>query len=224
MIRRKTLKAAVWLGVGLALATCQESKESPPDAPADVAADSGPGADDGAAADDATTVPADSGAQDVASGTADVPVGQDAGPDAAVAVDSGQFDGVAADDVAADSGVADSGVADGGVADGGVADSGPGDSGAGDSGAGDSSLADSGAGSGDGAAADAAADGASPGTDVAASGDGDGCKFPAVACPGAAMPAWKLEDKHPKSGGFKTTYGLEKFVGKVTVLALLSGW
>ena len=36
------------------------------------------------------------------------------------------------------------------------------------------------------------------------------------------MPGWKLEDMHPKSAGFGKTYGLEKFVGKVTLLALLS--
>jgi hypothetical protein len=41
---------------------------------------------------------------------------------------------------------------------------------------------------------------------------------------GAEMPAWKLEDFQPKSTGFKKIYGLEAFKGKVTVVALLSGW
>lgn len=43
-------------------------------------------------------------------------------------------------------------------------------------------------------------------------------------CVGADMPTWKLEDFQPKSPGFKKTYGLDGFKGKVTVVALLSGW
>ncbi len=43
-------------------------------------------------------------------------------------------------------------------------------------------------------------------------------------CVGAPMPTWKLEDFQPKSPGFKKTYGLDGFKGKVTVVALLSGW
>jgi hypothetical protein len=43
-------------------------------------------------------------------------------------------------------------------------------------------------------------------------------------CVGSEMPTWKLEDFQPKSSGFKKTYGLEAFKGKVTVVALLSGW
>jgi len=43
-------------------------------------------------------------------------------------------------------------------------------------------------------------------------------------CIGAEMPAWQLEDFQPKSPGFRKTYGLSAFKGKVTVVALLSGW
>lgn len=43
-------------------------------------------------------------------------------------------------------------------------------------------------------------------------------------CVGSEMPTWKLEDFQPKSSGYRTTYGLEAFRGKVTVVALLSGW
>lgn len=43
-------------------------------------------------------------------------------------------------------------------------------------------------------------------------------------CVGSEMPTWKLEDFQPKSTGFKKIYGLEGFKGKVTVVALLSGW
>jgi hypothetical protein len=43
-------------------------------------------------------------------------------------------------------------------------------------------------------------------------------------CVGAPMPTWKAEDFQPKSSGFKKIYGLEAFKGKVTVVALLSGW
>lgn len=43
-------------------------------------------------------------------------------------------------------------------------------------------------------------------------------------CVGAPMPTWKLEDFQPKSPSFKKTYGLDGFKGKVTVVALLSGW
>ena len=46
----------------------------------------------------------------------------------------------------------------------------------------------------------------------------------AAQCVGAAMPTWKLEDVQPKSAQYKQVYGLSGFVGKVTVLALLSGW
>lgn len=43
-------------------------------------------------------------------------------------------------------------------------------------------------------------------------------------CIGAEMPSWQLEDFQPKSPGFKKVYGLSAFKGKVTVVALLSGW
>jgi hypothetical protein len=43
-------------------------------------------------------------------------------------------------------------------------------------------------------------------------------------CKGAAYPAFALEDFQPKSAGFKTKYGLAKFTGKVTVVALHMGW
>jgi hypothetical protein len=43
-------------------------------------------------------------------------------------------------------------------------------------------------------------------------------------CIGSEMPTWMLEDFQPKSPGFKKTYGLSSFMGKVTVVALLSGW
>jgi hypothetical protein len=43
-------------------------------------------------------------------------------------------------------------------------------------------------------------------------------------CVGSDMPTWKLEDFQPKSTRYRTTYGLDAFKGKVTVVALLSGW
>ncbi len=41
---------------------------------------------------------------------------------------------------------------------------------------------------------------------------------------GAAAPVYQLDDVHPLSCGFKATYGLEAFKGKVTVAALWAGW
>lgn len=43
-------------------------------------------------------------------------------------------------------------------------------------------------------------------------------------CIGSEMPSWALEDFQPKSSRYRTTYGLPVFKGKVTVVALLSGW
>ena len=43
-------------------------------------------------------------------------------------------------------------------------------------------------------------------------------------CPGAETPSWQLADFQPKSAKNGTTYGLEAFRGKVTVVALFSGW
>lgn len=52
------------------------------------------------------------------------------------------------------------------------------------------------------------------------------CKNPSLpmTCPGAAAPAFALEDFQPKSARFGQSYGLEAFKGKVFILAMLSGW
>lgn len=47
---------------------------------------------------------------------------------------------------------------------------------------------------------------------------------PDKTCVGATMPTWQLQDFQPKSPRYGNTYGLEAFKGKVTVVALLSGW
>ncbi len=73
------------------------------------------------------------------------------------------------------------------------------------------------------ATADAAGSDAVTAGDVATADGNAGCKHPAQ-CVGAAMPTWKLTDVQPKSTKYKQVYGLSGFVGKVTVLALLSGW
>lgn len=51
----------------------------------------------------------------------------------------------------------------------------------------------------------------------------DACQ-PDPTAVGAAMPDWQLEDFQPQSDGFGTTYGLEAFEDKVTVVALLASW
>jgi hypothetical protein len=53
--------------------------------------------------------------------------------------------------------------------------------------------------------------------------DAAGC-ISGKTCIGDEMPTWQLEDFQPKSSRYRTTYGLEAFRGKVTVVALLSGW
>ena len=71
----------------------------------------------------------------------------------------------------------------------------------------------------------------SPGDDPIDLAGGDTAVTPATCsddlsmlCPGAETPTWQLADFQPKSAKNGTTYGLEAFRGKVTVVALLSGW
>ncbi|MBK7400148.1 MAG: hypothetical protein IPJ34_28810 [Myxococcales bacterium] len=42
--------------------------------------------------------------------------------------------------------------------------------------------------------------------------------------PGSLAPTYALTDVQPLSCGFRATYGLPPFKGKVTVAALLAGW
>jgi len=42
--------------------------------------------------------------------------------------------------------------------------------------------------------------------------------------PGSLSPTYALKDVQPLSCGFRATYGLPPFKGKVTVAALLAGW
>lgn len=41
---------------------------------------------------------------------------------------------------------------------------------------------------------------------------------------GATPPPFTLPDAQPQSCGYRAVYGLQTFVGKVTVVALLAGW
>ena len=41
---------------------------------------------------------------------------------------------------------------------------------------------------------------------------------------GAPIPSYRLEDVQPESCGYEAVYGLSTFSGRVTVVALLSGW
>ncbi|MCA9664672.1 MAG: hypothetical protein KC503_03760 [Myxococcales bacterium] len=43
-------------------------------------------------------------------------------------------------------------------------------------------------------------------------------------CQGAAMPTFELQDFQPKSKRFGQAYALTEFKGKVTLVAVLSGW
>jgi hypothetical protein len=53
---------------------------------------------------------------------------------------------------------------------------------------------------------------------------GAACGSGPSTCPGAEMPDFQLEDFQPASEAFETTYGLEVFKGKPTVVALLAAW
>ncbi len=92
-------------------------------------------------------------------------------------------------------------------------------------------------GSGDGGGLiDAGPDTADVGTDAIADvaldvpADGSGDVAPPCdpstdpTCPGAAMPAYVLEDVQPESARFGETYGLDVFRGDVTVVAILASW
>lgn len=71
---------------------------------------------------------------------------------------------------------------------------------------------------------DARADGLlADASDASDESGGLGCA-PDKNCVGATMPTWQLQDFQPKSPRYGHTYGLEAFKGKVTVVALLSGW
>lgn len=84
--------------------------------------------------------------------------------------------------------------------------------------------------------ADAGPDTADIGTDTVADvaldvpADGSGDAAPPCdpdtdpTCPGAAMPAYVLEDVQPQSDRFGETYGLDAFRGEVTVVAILASW
>ena len=52
----------------------------------------------------------------------------------------------------------------------------------------------------------------------------DRCEVAPATCTGAAMPEWELYDFQPRSCGYKATYGLDLFKGRVTVVALLAAW
>jgi len=43
-------------------------------------------------------------------------------------------------------------------------------------------------------------------------------------CPGETWPEFELEDYQPNSPNVGTSYGLEKFQGKVTLVALLASY
>lgn len=76
---------------------------------------------------------------------------------------------------------------------------------------------------GDGA--DATDDAADAATDVAdATGSGDAPASTDPRTKGSAAPTYALRDVQPLSCGFKATYGLPPFKGKVTLAALLAGW
>lgn len=63
--------------------------------------------------------------------------------------------------------------------------------------------------------------------DPSVDGDHDSCPDscqPDPTAVGAAAPGWQLQDFQPQSPGFETTYGLDAFKGRVTVVALLASW
>jgi len=47
---------------------------------------------------------------------------------------------------------------------------------------------------------------------------------PCMTCVGAEAPVYSLVDFQPQSPGFETSYGLEAFLGKVTLVGLLASW
>ena len=147
------------------------------------------------------------------------------GGDCSSTADAGASDGSGTDSASGDAAVADAGDAslgaDSAVADSAVADSAVADSAVVDSAVADSAVAD--ASTADTLTPDAGTPADVAPTDVAAADAGAACKHPAQ-CVGAAMPTWQLKDIQPTSAKYNTTYGLSGFIGKVTVLALLSGW
>ncbi len=50
------------------------------------------------------------------------------------------------------------------------------------------------------------------------------CPTTTPICAGAPMPSWQLTDSNPGSAGHGETYGLERFHGKATLVALLASW
>ena len=69
-----------------------------------------------------------------------------------------------------------------------------------------------------------AADAPLPSADAQPIGSDAATDAACATCPGTPAPAWSLVDFQPKSAGFKSSYGLSKFVGKVTVVAFLASW
>jgi hypothetical protein len=50
------------------------------------------------------------------------------------------------------------------------------------------------------------------------------CKTAPATCPGAPWPQWKLEQKNAAAAGAKTTFGLDAYKGKPTLVIFLAGW
>lgn len=50
------------------------------------------------------------------------------------------------------------------------------------------------------------------------------CVGPAASDQAASQTAGALEDFQPRSCGYGQVYGLERFVGKATLVSLLAGW
>lgn len=73
-------------------------------------------------------------------------------------------------------------------------------------------------------AADDAADAVADATDAPDSSDGAAPSSTDPRTKGSAAPLYALRDIQPLSCGFKATYGLPPFKGKVTIAALLAGW
>ena len=61
------------------------------------------------------------------------------------------------------------------------------------------------------------------GADASTADAGPKCDHP-MTCPGAALPAWKAEQVHPKAKDPKKVYGLDTFKGTPTFVALLAAW
>jgi hypothetical protein len=66
--------------------------------------------------------------------------------------------------------------------------------------------------------------GAQPGPTIVATDAGGDAGAANPTALGAPAPTCRLTDFQPQSCGFKATYSLEPFKGKVTVAALLAGW